>query len=542
MILIPVLLLTIGSFALAKSQTPMYRSTSSSYFSLGLGDSASDIFQGSNYTQQQLGSFARLATEPVVLNKVIEELGLTESARSLSRRVSASASPETVIIDITVTDANAAQAAAIANSVTAQFTEAVRDLSPRMSNGKPSISATTISRALPASYAYSPNTRQSVAIGLIGGLLLGLLAAVAREALDTRVRAADDLPEGVGVLAEVEDDARLLRRRRMSRGLTKERAVAIRTESYRKLRTNLRFLDVDNPVRVLVITSSVAGEGKSTTAVELARVLAEGGERVLLVDGDLRQPKVATYLGLEGSLGLADVLAGTTDLESVIQRWGGAGLSVLASGSIPPNPSELLGSRAFGELVAKVRGEFDHVIIDSPPLLPVTDASVTSVMVDGVLLVVRYGRTTQRQVNTAVESLNTVEARILGAVINATPGRRSWVASSGYDYQSQPLVDAQPLERAVDGGAGRARQLNGVRDVQRSESTAASLTAGPAASKRPERSGAADADTQRTTRRTRTRRSASKPAGPPSSPPTRNSMTGVTTTATETESEFQQKA
>lgn len=446
MILVPMVLLTVASYAMAASQTPMYRSTSSSYFSLAIGDSANDIFQGSNYTQQQLGSFARLATEPVVLNEVIDELGLDESAKSLGRRVSATASPETVIVDIAVTDSDPDRAAAIANSVTKNWTAAVRDLSPELPNGQPSVTATDISPATPASYAFSPNTRQSVAIGLMGGLLLGLVIAVARESLDTRVRGADDLPEGVRIIAEVEDERRLESKHRWSRGVSKERASAIRTESYRKLRTNLRFLNVDNPVRVLVITSSVAGEGKSTTAIELSRVLAGSGERVLLIDGDLRQPKIASYLGLEGSVGLADILAGTADVSAVTQQWGAAGLSVLASGSIPPNPSELLGSRAFADLVAKLRGEFDHVIIDSPPLLPVTDASVASIVADGVVVVIRHGRTTQRQVKTAAESLAAVEARILGAVINAMPTKRSAIRTAGYGYYNAPAADLHPFD------------------------------------------------------------------------------------------------
>lgn len=446
MIVVPMVLLTIASYALAASQTPMYRATSSSYFSMAIGDSASDIFQGSNYTQQQLGSFARLATEPVVLNEVIDELGLDESAKALGRRVSATATPETVIVDIAATDDDPERAAAIANTVTEKWTAAVGDLSPELPNGQPSVTATIISPATPASFAFSPNTRLSVAIGLLGGLLLGLVMAVARESLDTRVRGAEDLPEGVRVIAEVEDEHRLVSKHKWSRGVSKERAGAIRTESYRKLRTNLRFLNVDNPVRVLVITSSVAGEGKSTTAIELSRVLAESGERVLLIDGDLRQPKVASYLGLEGSVGLADVLAGTADVSAVTQEWGAAGLSVLASGSIPPNPSELLGSRAFGDLVAKLRGEFDHVIIDSPPLLPVTDASVAAVVADGVVVVVRHGKTTQRQVKTAAESLHAVEARILGAVINAMPTKRSAIKAAGYGYYNAPAADLQPLE------------------------------------------------------------------------------------------------
>jgi len=180
------------------------------------------------------------------------------------------------------------------------------------------------------------------------------------------------------------------------------------------------------------LTSSVAGEGKSTTACNLALTLASAGTRVILVEGDLRRPRVADYMGLEGAVGLTDVLIGRAALDDVLQPWGSSPLSVLTSGALPPNPSEMLSSAQMGELIASLRTRADMVLIDSPPLLPVTDAAVLTRECDGALLVVRQGRTTREQLTRSLEALRSVGARLLGTVLNmaATGGAHGY----GYGY------------------------------------------------------------------------------------------------------------
>ena len=206
---------------------------------------------------------------------------------------------------------------------------------------------------------------------------------------------------------------------------------SIRAETFRALRTNLKFMNVDNPAQVIMVTSSVAEEGKSTTCANLAIVFAESGRSTLLIEADMRRPKVTDYLGLERSIGLSNVLAGHVVVEEVLQTWGDSGLSVLSGGTVPPNPSEILGSHGMVNLIESMRTRFDMIIIDTPPLLPVTDAAVTSVLADGVVLVVRYGKTTRHQVTAAVRALETVEATILGSVLNMAKTRRS--GRDGYD-------------------------------------------------------------------------------------------------------------
>ncbi|MCA1721071.1 MAG: CpsD/CapB family tyrosine-protein kinase [Actinobacteria bacterium] len=217
---------------------------------------------------------------------------------------------------------------------------------------------------------------------------------------------------------------------------------AARAEAFRQLRTNLQFLEVDEPVRSFVITSSVPKEGKSTTACNLAITLAQAGVRTLLIEGDLRRPRIADYLGLEGAIGVTNVLIGQVPLQDALQPWGNGTLSVLASGPLPPNPSELLASRGMHELLAEVEKSFDMVIIDAPPLLPVTDAAILSTMTGGALLGVRCRSTKRDQLRRAADALEAVDARVLGAVLNMVPRRGpDAYYSYGYGYGGYSTYD-----------------------------------------------------------------------------------------------------
>ena len=194
-----------------------------------------------------------------------------------------------------------------------------------------------------------------------------------------------------------------------------------RAESFRTLRTNLQFVDVGRASRSFVITSSVQREGKSTTSANLAIAMSDAGSRVLLVDADLRRPKVADYMGLEGAVGLTDVLAGRVKLADVIQPWGTGRLFVLPAGTVPPNPSELLGSQPMQKLIEFFEQEFDAVIFDAPPLLPVTDGAILARKVGAVILVVASGHTHKAQVKGALDTLRNVDAQASGVVLTMLP-------------------------------------------------------------------------------------------------------------------------
>jgi capsular exopolysaccharide synthesis family protein len=219
-----------------------------------------------------------------------------------------------------------------------------------------------------------------------------------------------------------------------------------RFEAVRILRTNLQFLDIDRDHKVIAVTSSVAGEGKSTTACNLAIALAQTGTRVVLVEGDLRRPRVSEYLGIEKTVGLTTVLVGRVALDAALQEAGTPGLDVLTSGALPPNPAEILQTDAMRALLAELRHRYDVVLIDSPPLLPVTDAALLASIADGAILVVRHGETGHDQVRAAVERLDSVGARLLGTVLSMSPAKELTRYGYGYGYD-------RPAERR--GGARR---------------------------------------------------------------------------------------
>jgi capsular exopolysaccharide synthesis family protein len=261
----------------------------------------------------------------------------------------------------------------------------------------------------------SPRPVRNLGLAALLGLMIGAAAAVLRELLDTTVKTSEALQAlaSAPVLAGVPFDAD-------AKGgplMVAAGGHSARAEALRQLRTNLQYVDVDRPIKTLVVTSAVPGEGKSSTACSLAILFAEAGQRVLIIDADLRRPRVADYLGLEGGVGLTTVLAGKASVDDVLQRYGTA-LWVLPSGFLPPNPSELLGSRHMADLLDELREQFDMIIVDCPPLLPVTDAAVVAARADGALLLAKARKTTSAQVTNAVQALQSVDARLLGCVFN----------------------------------------------------------------------------------------------------------------------------
>ncbi|MCZ4541785.1 polysaccharide biosynthesis tyrosine autokinase [Dietzia maris] len=271
-----------------------------------------------------------------------------------------------------------------------------------------------------------------MAIGLVLGLLAGIGIALLINAFDRRVKSAEQLESIAGkpVVGSIPF------RKAEDKEKGAEHIVPFReghspaAESFRRLRTNLQFLNVDNPPRVFVLTSSVATEGKSETAINLSLALAESGNRVLLIEADLRRPLVVSYMSMPDKVGLTNILSGQAEFADVVQETRHDGVDLLACGPLPPNPSELLASDMARHLIDELRSKYDYVIIDSPPLLPVTDGALLARITDGALLVVRSHRTTADQVVQAVDNLAKADATLLGIVTVANkPAKKG---SAGY--------------------------------------------------------------------------------------------------------------
>ena len=340
-----------------------------------------------------------------------------------------------MLFELTATDASPERAQAIANAAGDAFTELVAELESPAPGVPAPIKVTTVDLAdLPTNPA-SPRPMRTFPLAVVLGLLAGLGLALLREVLDVSVKDVDRLGEKLGApalgLVGYDGEAR----KSPVPVLTKPQSA--HAEAFRQLRTNLQFVDIDqHATKTLVITSSLPGEGKTRTAVNLAIAIAQAGQRVILVEADLRRPRVNSYLGLLDDVGVTTVLLGKVTLDDALQPYGDLPLEVLACGRTPPNPSELLSSDRMQQVLAELRRRSDVIIIDAPPLLPVTDAAVLARQADGAVLVVRHGKTTFAQVDRAVENLRLAGARLLGTIVNMTPARGS--DSYAYSYAYAP--------------------------------------------------------------------------------------------------------
>ncbi|MGA4507728.1 polysaccharide biosynthesis tyrosine autokinase [Propionibacteriaceae bacterium G1746] len=286
------------------------------------------------------------------------------------------------------------------------------------------------SAALPGAPA-RPNLVRNVLIGLVAGLVLGVAWAFTRRKLDVRVRTQQDVENitGHSVLGVIPDGKDLRKQRKGG----VEALSGQSGESLRKLRTNLRFVNVDDPLKSFVVTSANPGEGKSTIASNLARLMALSGQPVVLLDCDLRRPMQATAFGIDSTVGLSQVLAGDVSVTDALVSTDVPGLRVLPAGRIPPNPSELVGSRKMAELIAELSRNA-LVIIDAPPMLAVTDASLLARASGGALFVTLTGKTPKDQIAHCMKQLELVGAKMLGTVLNRVPKRAMGELVYGHSY------------------------------------------------------------------------------------------------------------
>ncbi|HJQ06455.1 MAG TPA: polysaccharide biosynthesis tyrosine autokinase, partial [Nocardioides sp.] len=401
--------------------TPKYQSTTEVFLKIDVRN-MTDAYAATLFAQNRATAYADLAQSTELAQRVVNQLNLDMTPEELASEISAQVVESTSLITLTVTDPNAREAQKIADTATDLFTKYIAELeTPSGSTGESQISAEITNQATYNPNPVSPHPALNLVVAGLIGLLLGVALAIARELLDRTIRTADhvaDITEAP-VLASIGFDGDI----RRAPLLTDLGGFAARTEAFRLLRTNLQFIDLDNQPRCLVITSAVPGEGKTMTSTNLAVALAQTGRRTLIIDADLRRPRVASTLGLDPAVGLTTALVGKTEIADAIQVHGPSGLHVLASGAKPPNPTEILQSRVTHDLIRRLRASYDTVIIDAPPLLPVADASVLSTLADGVIVVIRHAHTTRDQVTEAVNRIQQVGGRLYGVVVNMVAKR-----------------------------------------------------------------------------------------------------------------------
>lgn len=291
---------------------------------------------------------------------------------------------------------------------------------------------------------YKPNKRLNLLLAAVVGLFLGVGLAFFFEYLDNTIKTPEDLEQWIrlpsfGMVPEISNG----RRRRLERGasypvelITYGHPKSMLSEAYRSIRTSILLSSSEKPPKKITITSPNPSEGKTTTVINTAIALSQTGAQVLIIDADMRKPKVHRIFNHENGRGLSNFLSGHGDLESIVEESEVPNLFYIPSGPIPPNPSELLGSNLFKNMLESLEARFDHILLDSPPVLGFADAIILSTSVNGVILTVLGGKTPRETLQRAKEALQQVNAKILGVVINRVDIRRSDYGYYYYRYHS----------------------------------------------------------------------------------------------------------
>jgi len=444
-VLVTMVVAVAGAAAITLLTTPFYEASTRLFVSTTSRTSVSEIYQGNLFSQERVASYTELLTGKTVAKRTIAKLGLDMKPEELQQRVKASAQLDTVLIDVSVRDESPVRARDIADALSDEFVLMVRELETPEDGTRADARVIVEQRAVVPEFPVSPKTKLNLLLGAALGVFFGVGLAFVRDRLDNTVKERDAIEEltGVGVVGSIPLD----KDRRKEPAISFESDNSLIAEAFRKIRTNLQFLAVDDPPRVIVVTSSMPNEGKSTTAINIALALAEAEHNVVLVDGDLRRPRLDKYLDVVGWVGFSTVLAGRASLDDVLQKTRFPRLTVLTSGAVPPNPSELLASQAAKKVLNELRAHFDYVIVDSSPLLAVTDAAILATDADGVLIMARHGQTKRDQLAHAIRNLGDVSAALLGAIFTMTPSRGGTSYNYTYHDNRTPPAGSQPADR-----------------------------------------------------------------------------------------------
>jgi tyrosine-protein kinase len=416
--------------AYAASQPRLYTATSEAYVSVGAGASGvAEVSVGSSVAADKASAYAPLTKSGDVADLVIDQLGLTDTPGAVTGSITYLVEPSSPRIQVFVTSTSPEKAKLIANAVSG----ATAKVASRIESGGDTESG--LVRLVPVTNAElptqpsSPDVKRILLVGLVAGLALAYAVVMVRLRLDTKIRRPDDITglTDVGLIGTI-PRSRDLHSRLHSEDLLRG-AVG---ESLRHLRTNLMFADPDTSPHSVVVTSPQPAEGKSTVSALLARALALRGGKVVLIDGDLRRPMVASLFDIETGIGLTQVLSGAVPLDEALVETDTAGLLVLPAGRIPHNPSEVVGSERMRDLIAELSS--DHmVVIDAPPALPVTDAMIMAQRVDGLIVVTFMAKSRKEHLKRVLQLAESVNVRVFGIVLNGIPQGR---AAGVYGYET----------------------------------------------------------------------------------------------------------
>lgn len=420
-----------AAYGVSQAMTPVYRASTTLLVNQTQTPGViayNDVLASERLTK----TYGQLMTNAPVLDAVVDDLGLEMTAQELEGMVGVSIVPDTQLLRLSVESTDPDLAGQLSNAISTTFIK----LNDEDGIARPG-SVSIVDPALTPESPVRPRTEFNVFLGALMGLFLAGACALIYEYLDDKVKTSDDV-EAVAGMATLGSVMRFPKTKSLAATLvvaSSERSPA--AEAYRVLRTNLQFGALD--AQTLLVTSSNPREGKSTTTANLAAAIAQTGQRVIVVDADLRWPSQHQIFGLPNGVGLTTaLLAPSPEVTRFIQPTGLDGLSVLTSGPLPPNPSELLGSWRMEAVVAALKQAADIVLLDSPPLLAVADASVLAGHADGTIMVIDSARTRAQVLRRAAQALRRTNTRIIGAVLNRLSEGSRGYQEYGYYYYGAP--------------------------------------------------------------------------------------------------------
>jgi receptor protein-tyrosine kinase len=461
------LVAALAALGISRLEVPRYESSAQLFVSTAnTPESSGGLSSGGLYSQQRMASYAQLAKTQQLAQKVVDATKLPITAEQLVAETTVVPASDTVVLTLVVNDTSPEMARDLANGLAEQLAKLISELETAPGSDVPFVQTTIVQKALLPSVPVSPRTKRNVVFAGLLGLIIGTALALLRAHFDTRLRNSADVAESTG-----RDLIGAIPR-------TKERVVnfskgpSATAEAFRQTRTKLLYADVKRAPRVITVTCSTTTEDKTMVAVNLALALAETGSTVALVEGDLRRPRTATYMGLSDDVGLTNVLAGAATIDDAIQATNHQRVKVLGSGPLRPNPSELLGSQQMVSTIDTLRKRFAFIVIDAPPLLPVTDGAVLATISDGAIVVARYGHTKATEARRAVEILEALDCIFLGAILTMVPARSkrdhdreryAFAPEAIHSGSSGTLhaVKPEPVARSKSGEAKRWSVLRG---------------------------------------------------------------------------------
>jgi capsular exopolysaccharide synthesis family protein len=470
----PIIVLTFvlglaGAFVVTKSTPKTYSATARLYVSFPPASNVQEAFQGVQLSQDLLGSYTKVLVSDKTTQIIAKSLNGRLTPPQIKNRISGSVVVNTVLIEVKASEGVAGHAQQLANASAVALTEVIADLQTTKTGG---ITAQLIDKAPLPQTPVSPQPQKDITIGAVFGLVAGLALALAIDSLDRSIKTP--------VQAMTAFNAPVLASIPRQRAISDDPLVATKgagspaAEAYRALRTSVRFRDLGKRLRTILITSPAAGDGKTTVASNLAVAMSQDGARVILIDADLRRTRLNDVFGVDAGLGLSDVLLGRATLQEALVPWSGT-LSILQTGPTVVYPSEALGSTAMVSVLKQAAEIADVVIIDAPPVLPVTDPVVLAAFVDGTILVCRWGRTSMHAAEATRLAMERTQggSDVVGVVLNAEGGGRR---SNYYRHYSTRPAQARRSREPKAPAPPSSPATNGAGELSRAETSARDLT------------------------------------------------------------------